>query len=227
VKRKRQRDLLGDAAPDPGWDPRESDVDEAFDRVYPASVNYRSYVHWTPVDVARRAALLLVTGEGTRVLDVGAGAGKFCIVGALATRGRFYGVEQVPHLVEAARNAADRYGVGRRAHFVVGDIRSVDWRDFDAFYLYNPFCEYLGRMSSRADHAISVAPGVRRELIEFTTTQLANAATGTRVATYHGFGGEMPRAYRRVLREGYGADVIELWVKEPSESTLAIETEPT
>ena len=44
-------------------------------------------MHWTPVHVARRAAQFLVTGPETRVLDVGSGPGKFCLVGALATQG--------------------------------------------------------------------------------------------------------------------------------------------
>lgn len=220
VKRKRHHESQGEIPPEPLWEPPDSDVDEAFDRVYPSSVRYRSYVHWTPVGIARRVARLLVTSVGTRVLDVGAGAGKFCIVGALATPGRFHGVEQVPHLVEVARHAADRYGVRQRARFVLGDIRSVDWRDFDAFYLYNPFFEYLGWMAGGTDHAISIAPCARRELIAFTTAQLERAATGTRVATYYGFGGEMPRAYRCVLREGSGSDVVAVWVKEPTVATL-------
>ena len=39
---------------------------------------------------------------GEVVLDIGCGPGKFCIVGALATTGRFTGVEQRKHLCDAA-----------------------------------------------------------------------------------------------------------------------------
>src|SRR3954471_20676012 len=90
----------------------ELGADDEFDTVYSERVRSHSERHWTPVEVATRAADLLVASAYTRVLDVGSGAGKFCIVGALATRhGRFYGVEQRADLVHAAREAARHYGV--------------------------------------------------------------------------------------------------------------------
>ena len=68
--------------------------DSRFDLVYPREIRELSDRHWTPVEVARKAAVFLVREPGTRVLDIGCGPGKFCIVGALATDGRFTGVEQ-------------------------------------------------------------------------------------------------------------------------------------
>ena len=62
-----------------------------FDRLLPFYWRRLSIMHWTPVHVARRAAQLLVTGPKTRVLDVGSGPGKFCLVGAMATLGHFTG----------------------------------------------------------------------------------------------------------------------------------------
>ncbi len=80
-----------------------------FDHVYPDWVRSLSERHWTPVDVAERAAELLVTSAGVRVLDVGSGAGKFCIIGALTTEGKFCGIEQRAHLIDVAREAARHY----------------------------------------------------------------------------------------------------------------------
>jgi len=192
------------------------DADESFDRVYPDWVKCRSERHWTPVEVARRAAELLVTSAYTRVLDVGSGAGKFCIVGALATQGRFCGVEQRAHLVEVAREAAEHYGIQRRAHFFHGDIRAIDWSEFKAFYLYNPFSEHATGLFGAIDQSIELAPHLREKHIRFTRAQLAAAPVGTRVVTYHGFGGDMPPGYRCARREGHGTDFVELWVKEPA-----------
>jgi hypothetical protein len=81
----------------------DSVSDEEFDRLLPTWARNVSGLHFTPVRVARRAAELLVARAGARVLDVGAGVGKLCIVGALTTQGSFVGVEQRGHLVAAGR----------------------------------------------------------------------------------------------------------------------------
>src|SRR4030095_9279555 len=82
--------------------------DAHFDRLYPEWAQGLSHVHWTPVAVARRAADLLVTRLGLRVLDGGAGVGDFGLFGALSTGGVFYGIEQRSQFVRAAREAAER-----------------------------------------------------------------------------------------------------------------------
>src|SRR5882724_9352746 len=58
--------------------------DAAFDQLYSEDVRRLSGVHWTPVSVALRAVELLAPEAGMRVLDVGAGAGKLCCLGALS-----------------------------------------------------------------------------------------------------------------------------------------------
>lgn len=44
--------------------------------------------------------------------------------------------------------------------------------------------------------------------------KLAKLAVGTRVVTYHGFGGDFPRGYRCERIEKSGTDRLEQWVKE-------------
>ena len=68
--------------------------DEKFDLIYPAQIRQLSALHWTPVAVAAEAAKFLVTAPETRVLDIGCGPGKFCLVAASLTDGHFSGVEQ-------------------------------------------------------------------------------------------------------------------------------------
>lgn len=117
--------------------------DEEFDAVYSSEVRSLSLRHWTPVSVARRAAYLLTgLGGATHILDVGAGPGKFCIVGALSTTAHFVGVEHRRRLVEVAQMAAVRFGADR-AHVVHANLLDFDCRTFDGFYFYNPFREQL------------------------------------------------------------------------------------
>ena len=87
--------------------------DEEFDSVYGGRERAVSFRHWTPVAVACRAARLLTDMGATRILDVGAGVGKFCIVGALTTSADYCGVERRGNLVDIARAAAAQFGAAR------------------------------------------------------------------------------------------------------------------
>jgi len=176
--------------------------DERFDQVFPAPMRHLSKVHFSPVAVAAHAARFLVQAPGTRVLDVGAGVGKLCLVGALVTPGTFHGVERHAPFVQAARAAA-RLLHQPHTHFLHGDMREVDWRRFDAFYLYNPFADL--------DPAGSAAGAC----VRFVGEQLDAARPGTRVATYHGYGGGLPPSYRRELAGEGELAGLELWSKAP------------
>ncbi len=183
-----------------------------FDALYPSWAQAPSRIHWTPVEVARRAAELLVVHPGLRVLDVGAGAGKFCIVGALTTSGDFHGIEQRPHLVTLAQETARRLRV-LTAHFQLGNMRDVDWRAFQGFYLYNPFFENHVGVIDPVDDTVELDLALFSHYIHFVRAQLALAELGTRVVTFHGFGGELPAGYEREVYEKCGNGQLELWVK--------------
>src|SRR4051812_1484123 len=114
--------------------------DAEFDRLFPDDLRERSYLHWTPVAVAVRAAALLAPSpSGIRVLDVGAGVGKLCLIGALVTGAMWWGIEQDEVQVAAANHAAWALDVGGRTRFVHGDGSRLSWDGFDAFYFYTPF----------------------------------------------------------------------------------------
>jgi hypothetical protein len=187
-------------------------ADRAFDAIYPAPVGARSWRYWTPVDVARRAAEMLVTDESTRVLDVGSGAGKFCLVGALTTPGHFTGIEQRVHLVEMAEAIARRYGASR-ASYLQGDMREVDWHRFDAFYFYNPFAENTFTGSDCLDDTVELDPRRYERDLAYAVSALSRARVGTRVVTYHGLGRDLPKSYERFECAVAGSDVLELWIR--------------
>src|SRR5262245_45227064 len=103
--------------------------DREFDRAYPLRLRRVAALYWTPVRVAELAARFLAPSPRARVLDVGAGGGKVCVVGALVTGARFTGVEHDPALVTAARAAARFHGAAR-VSFELGGLDAVSWRDF-------------------------------------------------------------------------------------------------
>jgi SAM-dependent methyltransferase len=183
--------------------------DAVFDQLYPDAVARLSMVHWTPVAVALRAAALLSPIAGMHVLDVGAGAGKLCCVGALARGGHWHGIERDPALVEAADGLARCLEVAGSATFSAGDALDADWRGFDAIYLYNPFeSQRFGGPFARAAAGAGFSEQVAR-----TEARLAELPPGIRVVTFHGFGGEMPRDYALAELEEVDSGELALWIR--------------
>jgi hypothetical protein len=187
-----------------------STTDRAFDELVPAELRHLSHVHWTPVDIAIRAARLLAPSRGTRVLDVGSGVGKLCAVGALSSAAMWCGVEMHAPLVMAARRLTRALGISHRTMFLHADALSIEWTEFEAVYLYNPFeipVVALGvPVQPPIDYRIQVARVQQR---------LAALGGGTRVVTLHGFGGVMPASYELVYHERLsviGLDLV-LWVQ--------------
>lgn len=187
-------------------------MDLAFDELVPSELRHLSRVHWTPVAIAARAVTLLCPWREMRVLDVGSGIGKFCAVGALSELGIWFGVEQHGSLVHVAERIARQLGIGDRTVFLNDDAFSIDWSEFDALYLYNPFEHALAApgLSSMAGENEIQAARVRE--------RLATLRRGTRVVTLHGFGATMPPSFNLVYHERvpfYGLDLV-LWVQGES-----------
>jgi SAM-dependent methyltransferase len=187
--------------------------DAAFDERLPLGLQAKSSTHFTPVAVARLAASLLAPEPGMSVLDVGAGAGKFCITAALAMpNARFHGVEWRPHLVRFATRLASEWAVSN-VRFVHGDAFDLDWSVYDAFYFYNPFAEQFLDPVFLLDDTIAFDPDNFSRLVMAVRQRLARARLGTRVATYHGFGAPPPLGYELAEFEEIGSDRVELWIK--------------
>jgi hypothetical protein len=186
-------------------------TDFRFDEVFPRAMRELSETHWTPVEVAVRAASILSTGPKTRILDVGSGCGKFCLVGSLTTPAIYVGIEQREVLVKIAKASRDLLG-SRRVAFAHGNMVHLDWSCFDAFYLYNPFYEHqIDRI--RIDDTLAFGEQIFDEYVRTVTRKLAELKVGTRVVTYHGFGGKFPPGYRKLLAEPAATGFLELWEK--------------
>lgn len=183
--------------------------DERFDLIYPPEIRELSDRHWTPVAVARRAAEFLVGEPETRVLDLGCGPGKFCIVGALTTAGHFTGVEQRHQLANLAREAIRR-GRITNAEIVHANVTEIDFLAYDAFYLFNPFEENLFTLA-KIDESVELSKALYEQYTRHVATQLARVPLGTRVVTYAGLCEEVPACYE--CREYTFGGELKLWEK--------------
>jgi hypothetical protein len=186
--------------------------DERFDRLLASAWREASRVYWTPMDVCRRALVLLAPQPGERVLDVGSGVGKLCIVGALSTRAVFVGVEQRPQLVHQAQRLAHRLGADR-ALFVCRDALTIDWQPYHCLYFYNPFGELHFAREHRLDAGVGAVSEEHDQHVMATQRKLAQMPVGTRVVTFHGFGGQMGDAYTAVSAEPMLGGTLALWRK--------------
>jgi predicted RNA methylase len=188
----------------------ESDLD--FDNIYDDRIRALSAQHWTPVAVAARAATLLTQAGATRILDIGSGVGKFCIVGALATGAEFVGVERREELVAVARAAA--WGLGTpRATFVHASIDAFSLAGFNGIYLYNPFFEQISRALPLIDETMARSRETYRFFVRATLAKLSALPTPAAIVTYSGFGARLPPEFRLTREEAAGTDRLELWLK--------------
>lgn len=186
-------------------------ADSAFDAVYPVWAQEASSCFWTPVRVAVDAANALRRVGARRVLDVGSGVGKFSVIAGLVMGVSVTGVEHRPQLVASARQAAERYR--SPAHFVCASIEQIDPREFDAFYLYNPFEENLVGASERLDDAVLLSSERFARDVALVERWLEEAPVGTSLVTYNGFGGCVPASYRMTSSRPSGGHFVRLWRK--------------
>jgi len=191
-----------------------SPSDKVFDGVYPKALQAISTVHFSPVAVAVRAAQLFEEASVQKVLDVGSGVGKFCVIGSLCTKAtHFTGVEQRPALVEVARNSATRMGANR-TEFVEGNAMDVQLGDFDGIYMFNPFFEQISRSRIQVDATMPRSRFLFRSYSFNVFRKLSQARTGLKIVTYHGCGFRLPEAFRLVTREAAGNDYLSFFNKE-------------
>lgn len=186
--------------------------DDAFDRIYPISVRKLLSTYASPVAACRRAAAFLAGGSAEQaILDVGSGAGKFCLIGALTTTASYSGLDARPFLVDAATNATGALRASRTG-FTTGHLFALDWRCFNGLYLDEPF-------SALIDSSLRSAPTLPASVWDYDkAVEEANKILGdmplqTRVATYGEACVEFPEGYELIEEERIGEKPLRLWLR--------------
>lgn len=189
-------------------------VDESvFDRFLPPDLRRVSDDYWTPLPVVRRVASWLRRERVKTLVDIGSGAGKFCVATALLTSCRVTGLEARPSLVAAAQALAARFEVDDRVRFVPGAFGDVPTPAADAYYLFNPFGEYAFDALVDADDGVVFSEQQYIRDVDSTVRFLARAPVGTCVITYNGFGGDLPATYEQERVDLAFRGALRLWKK--------------
>lgn len=194
--------------------------DRAFDRFLPNGLRLVSGQHWTPLAVSVQVARWLDRFGITTVVDIGSGAGKFCVATALGvSRCSFTGIEQRPRFVTAARSLAQLFEVEDRVRFIPGALGECSVPEADGYYLFNPFGENLFGPGEHLGDDVELSGERYERDIAIVRELFESAREGTYVVKYNGFGGQMPPSYEEILVDRDMPNVLRLWRKTRSRSS--------
>ena len=183
--------------------------DDLFNQLYPLPIQGLARRHWTPLGVARKVASFLAV-ENNRILDIGSGVGKFCLAAAYyKPKAFYYGVEQRKSLIYNAETARQLLSL-ENVSFIPGNFTQLDFRNFDHFYFYNAFYENLSE-TGRIDHSIDYSGELYNYYNRYLYKQLDKKPAGTRLATFHSLGDEVPQDYHNVGSEL--DNQLKYWIK--------------
>ncbi|WP_343692190.1 class I SAM-dependent methyltransferase [Chitinophaga sp.] len=184
--------------------------DDAFDLIYPRGMQQLSKRHWTPLQIATASAAFLAHKPGTRILDIGSGVGKFCLIGAhFHPNSYFYGIEQREDLYLHARTAKEVLKV-ENADFILGNFTRFNADQYDSFYFYNSFFEHL-TPEDGIDQQIDFSTNLYDYYTRYMQDIMDQRGSGTRLVTYYSMGDEVPDSYQLV--DASDDMLLKMWIK--------------
>lgn len=183
--------------------------DQTFDWLFPEHFQLISKKQWTPISIAQQSAGFLAL-PGSKVLDIGSGIGKFCLIAARqhpATM--FFGVEQRPELVHHA-NVAMEFLRLDNLEFIHANMTQINFKAFDHFYFYNSFFEnvdFIGRI----DDSVETSLALYKYYTQYLSANLDRMPQGTRLVSFQGSGKEVPENFTLVKSTFNG--LLNMYVK--------------
>lgn len=169
-------------------------ANSSFDKIYPKLYQEHSARHFTPVDIAVKAAKLLVDKPTDKIVDIGSGVGKFCCIGSAVTEANFYGVEKRKTLTNLSNKIKRSYKL-KRAHFINSDFTTLDFKKFDGIYFFNSFHEKLDE-TCILDETSKVSVEEYKKYHEDLMIKLNECKSGTKLVTYYTFKNKIPSSYQ-------------------------------
>jgi len=130
-----------------------------------------------------------------KILDVGSGVGKFCLIAALASEARFLGVEQRGRFVELSRSMGSTISSAESVIFP-----RTKWTTWTGTVSTGSIFSTRSRRNrtpeQKIDPDVKPQPETLHVIRAVRGTQSRGLAQGARVVTYFGFGGRFPASSR-------------------------------
>ncbi|MDP1802017.1 MAG: class I SAM-dependent methyltransferase [Bacteroidota bacterium] len=185
-------------------------TEENFSNLLPEYLQKASKIYFTPLRIAQIATQWLTDDGKKNVLDIGAGVGKFCVAGARYSDSYFHGIEYRPSLAELGNTIIKQFEI-KNAFIQNTNILDVDFTNFDAFYLYNPFFENL-MFRAQLNNEVDLSGSLYGYYYNHTEKELHKTKSGTRLVTFHGNNYEVPDSFEKIKDAEGGS--LKLWVKK-------------
>lgn len=184
--------------------------DAQLHKLYPEPVRALARMHWTPLYVVQKVVPYLAFNNKVKILDIGSGAGKFCLAGAFYKPSvSFFGVEQRKNLVALSESVQKKLAF-QNVHFIHRNFTQINLCEYDHFYFYNAFFENLDG-TEKIDNEIDYSSELYNYYSIYLYNQLDKMPIGTRVATYCSWGDEIPPCYQ--VAETHFDNLLKFWIK--------------
>lgn len=186
-------------------------TDKDFDKLYPKNIQLLSGIHWTPIEVAQKASKFLVQKDSDIVLDIGSGAGKFCIVGAMSTNAKFVGVEHRKAVCDLSKEVINKLEI-KNIEILNQNILDTDFSDYTSFYFFNPFEENINDYCPQIDLSVPLSKKKYLDYTLYVYEELKKLPSKTRLATYCTLESQVPECFKL---ESIDFDWdLKLWIKK-------------
>ena len=157
-------------------------LDSSFDQIFQEKYTKISKIHWTPIKIAKIATEWLAKSEDTKILDIGSGVGKFCIVGSMVSDAHFFGIEKRRNLVNETNRLKNKLKL-KKINIINENVLNINFKDYDAFYYFNPFCEQIAEYDF-IDDKIKKSKLKYESYENHVFNQLEKSKIGARLVTY-------------------------------------------
>ncbi|MBK7809758.1 MAG: class I SAM-dependent methyltransferase [Saprospiraceae bacterium] len=186
--------------------------DTEFNKIYPHWIRELALTDFSPLEVSKVAVGWLSEPGISKILDIGAGAGKFCTIGASVSTAVFYGVEQRIELCTIGKEVCERFRISN-VDMIHANVMDIAFKDYDAFYFFNSFHENLS-VDERMDDTVMLNRELYKQYSDYVREQLNGMPDGTKVVTYFSHQREIPACYQ--LQCSDFDQKLKLWIKTAS-----------
>ena len=195
-------------------DPYPPVDDDAWDARYPPALRPAAALHFAPVRVAELAADWLAAAARAvqrPVIDLGAGAGKFCLVAAERHRDvEWVGAELRPALLAEAERQRAAAGLDNLC-LLTADITTLELAPYAGAFLFNPFYEQLDASATELGPGLLRGRAAYRAACAGLRQNLTHAPADFRLVAYYCHGPELPAGWRSGREACDGR--LEEWIK--------------
>lgn len=176
-------------------------TDLLFDSELPSSLQKLSPYQWTPVSIVKRTWEFLKGEEVRSIMDLGSGLGKFCIVLSFLAEDQFpiYGCEDREELLQMATSLQMKWKRKSVCFQKTNFLTSFPY-GHSHYYCFNPLYETMKGSHSIDDTKVKSAK-LFLQNIQTLKNHLYLCPKGTKLITYHGFGGSVLPGYIVIRKE--------------------------